>query len=122
MADNADYERGRVDAELAEHAQHLKQINGSIGRFADNLHDLVLAIQRLADAAEADRSTVKTTASALREAEEARRDKSAAGWTPVQRLLAVVAGLAALATVAGIVWEVFHHLDAKKGAPPGVAP
>jgi DNA-binding IclR family transcriptional regulator len=118
--EDAEYQRGRVDAELAEHANHLGRINGSIDRFAGELHNLVLAIQRLADAADADRSTVKTTAAALKEAEDARRDKSDAGWTPVQRLLALLAGLAAVATVAGIAWEVFHHLDMKGGAPLAV--
>jgi hypothetical protein len=91
-----DYERGRVDATLTEHALHLGKINGSIDRFADELHVLVLAIQRLADAADADRSTVKVTAEALKEAEAARRDKSEQGWMPFQRGLAVLGGLAAV--------------------------
>ncbi len=103
-----DYERGRVDAELAEHASHLATINGSIERFATVLADLtlatnksmselILAIQRLADAADADRSTVKVTAEALEKAEVARRDRSEQGWTPFQRGLAVIGGLAAVA-------------------------
>lgn len=101
-----EYNRGRLDQEVSEHAVHLGRINGSIERFADELAKLVLAIQRLADAADADRSTVKVTASALKDAEEARRDKSAAGWTPFQRILAVVSVLVA---VAGILWAILHH-------------
>ncbi len=91
-----DYERGRVDQTLSEHASHLARINGSIDRFADEVHELTLGIQRLADAADADRSTVKVTAEALEKAETARRDKSEQGWTPFQRGFAVIGGLAAV--------------------------
>jgi hypothetical protein len=101
-----DYDRGRIDATLGEHAQHLGKINGNIERFAGEIHELVLAVQRLADAADADRSTVKVTAAALKDAEDARRDKSEAGWTPFQRVLAVLMFLAA---VAAIVYEAVHH-------------
>jgi uncharacterized alpha-E superfamily protein len=91
-----EYRRGMVDQTLSEHAQHLAKINGSIDRFADEVGQLTLAIQRLADAADADRSTVKVTAEALEKAEQARRDKSEQGWTPLQRGLAVIGGLAAV--------------------------
>ena len=99
MTDGAagrDYERGRVDQTLSEHATHLARINGSIDRFADEVHELTLGIQRLADAADADRSTVKVTAQALEKAEQARWDKSEQGWTPFQRGLAIIGGLAAI--------------------------
>lgn len=97
------YEQGRVDATLIEHAQHLAKINGSIERFASEVHGLMLAIQRLADAADADRSTVKVTAEALEKAETARRDKSEQGWTPFQRGLAV---LGALVAVVGTIYAI----------------
>lgn len=103
---SGDYDRGRVDAILADHTSHLGKINGSIDRFTGELHNLVLEIQRLADAAEADRSTVKVTAQALKEAEEARRDRSDSGWTPLQRAMAVIT---VLISFAGILWAVFHH-------------
>jgi vacuolar-type H+-ATPase subunit I/STV1 len=98
-AGTGEYERGRVDAILDEHTKHLLRINGSVERTADELHELTLAIQRLADAADADRSTVKVTAEALKEAEAARRDKSASGWTPFQRGLALLAGIGVIATI-----------------------
>ncbi len=39
---------------------------------------------------------VKVTAQALEKAETARRDKSEQGWTPFQRGLAIIGGLAAI--------------------------
>lgn len=98
-----EYERGRVDATLTEHASHLAKINGSIERFADEVRELTLGIQRLADAADADRTTALATAAALKAAEEARRMKSEEGWTPFQRGLAV---LAVLLTAAGVVYAI----------------
>lgn len=110
MTTSDEYNRGKVDATLSEHAQHLVKINGSIDRFAGvvaeltlatkgSLAELTLAIQRLTDAADADRATVITTAKALEKAEAARRAKSAQGWTPFQRGLAVIGGLAAIAGI-----------------------
>lgn len=108
--DSTEYERGlaagSVLARLDSHDQHLSKINGSMDRVADELgslkdlhQDLLRAIQRLGDAAEADRSTVVTTAAALKDADAARRDQGERRWTPIQRLIAVVVALAAVASV-----------------------
>ena len=105
MADEA-YERGRVDQTLTDHGIHLAKINGSIDRFADEVHDLTLVIQRLADAAAADRDTALATARALKDAEESRWEKSRHGWTPVQRLMAFVTALSA---VVGTVYLLVYH-------------
>jgi hypothetical protein len=88
MSEAGEYQRGRVDATLDEHAAHLGKINGSIERFADEVGKMTLAVQRLADEAAADRQL----ADAVRAARIAR-------WTPVDRLIAVVVGLAAVAAV-----------------------
>jgi hypothetical protein len=101
-----DYQRGRVDAILEDHSTHLRKINGSIDRFADEVAKLVLAVQRLGDAADADRSTVKTTAQALKEAKEASDKVSEKHWTPFQRGLAAIAGLTGLGALA---YEIFSR-------------
>lgn len=80
---------GQIDARLAGHDKHFADINGSIGRLADEVHVLNLNVQRLADDAKASARTVITTAAALKEASE----KS---WTPFQRGLAIAAVLAAV--------------------------
>lgn len=97
MTTSDEYNRGKVDAQLAEHSQHLAKINGSMERVADELHAMTMQVQRLADAADADRATVIVTAQALEKAEAARRVKSEQGWTPFQRVLAVLGVLVALA-------------------------
>jgi hypothetical protein len=107
----SDYDQGvtagRIDARLADHDKHLAKINGSMDRVADRLTDLVqgnrdllLLVQRLGDAADADRATAISLATALEKADTARRDKSTTTWTPLSRLIAVVV---AVAVVAGVV-------------------
>jgi hypothetical protein len=110
-----EYRRGMVDQTLSEHAAHLAKINGSIDRFAHEVGQLTLAIQRLADAADADRSTVKVTAEALEKAEQARRDRSEQGWTPFQRVLAVLGGLAAVIGTIIAVLALTGHLRSPGG-------
>lgn len=111
-------EAGRVAAELAQHGAHLDKINGSMDRvakaleglradnaaqakatraemaaqvesFREEVTALKLVIQGLGDSASADRSTVVATAAALKDADQARRDKTEFAWTPVQRMLGV---------------------------------
>jgi hypothetical protein len=86
---------GEVAARLADHDRHFAMINGSIERLAGEVHAMVLGIQRLGDSADADRATVVTTARALEKADAARRDKTEAAWSPVQRLYAVLATVGA---------------------------
>jgi hypothetical protein len=76
---------------LAGHDEHFAKINGSIGNMTDEMHNLTLAVQRLGDQAVSRDATVVTTAAALKDAEDARRSKSEQGWTPVQRIIALVA-------------------------------
>jgi hypothetical protein len=101
-----EYERGKIDQRLDGHDKHFDQINGSLKDVAANLSDLNLGIQRLVDSAEADRATVLTTAKALKDAEEARRDKGEARWSPVQRLAALLGSMAA---GVGVLYEILHH-------------
>lgn len=100
MTDRESYEAGHVaggtDARLAGHDMHFAKINGSIDRMGNELAGVKLALQRLADSADADRRTVVTTAAALKDAEEARRDTSTDRWSTWQKLIAVVGAVTAL--------------------------
>jgi hypothetical protein len=95
-----DYDRGieagKIEQRLDGHDKHFEAINGSLEKVASNLADLNLGIQRLVDSGQADRATVLTTAAALKAADDARRDKGEQRWTPFQRGLAAIAGLAGL--------------------------
>lgn len=103
MADSRDYDRGRtaggIDARLAGHDKHFAAINGSLRDMATELAGVKMQLQRLADAADADRRTVVTTAAALKDAEAARRDTTADRWSPWQKAVALVGALAALAGI-----------------------
>jgi hypothetical protein len=114
----SEFDQGRAAGEIAErlrgHDQHLARINGSMDRVADRLEalvrgnqELVLAVQRLGDAASSDRATVLTTAKALKDADDVRRDKTETRWSPMTRLLAVIGTLAAL--IAAIVAYIGLH-------------
>jgi hypothetical protein len=120
-ADNnqSEYERGlaagQVLSRLDSHDDHLAKINGSMGRVADELEklrqlnqDLLMGIQRLGDAADSDRATVVTTATALEKAESARRDKSVSRWTPFERLIGIAFSIAALIGVLTYLILHFH--------------
>ena len=103
MSDDDLYQRGHIDgaisARLDQHDKHFEAINGSIAGLRDEMHTLTLAVQRLGDAMTADRATVLTTAAALKDAEDARRDKSDQSWSPWTKVIAV---LGAVATAIGI--------------------
>jgi hypothetical protein len=113
VAEDGEYERGvaagQVLARLDAHDVHLARINGSMSDVAEQLKLLNMGVQRLADAAASDRATVITTAEALEKAEAARRDKSEIMWTPFARLIAIIAALAAVATVVGVLLSVQLH-------------
>lgn len=97
------YERGvtagEIAARLAGHDRHFASINGSLAQIADEMHALNMGVQRLADQAEAAAKTVVTTASALKDAQEARRDKATQTWSPMAKLATVLGSLSALAAV-----------------------
>jgi hypothetical protein len=103
---------GQIAERLAGHDRHFAAINGSLERIANEMHAMSLTQQALSTAltnglrqiadqqTERDR-TVLTTAKALKDAEEARRDKTEQSWSPFQRLFAVLGALAAVAAVIG---------------------
>ena len=107
MPDDGAYERGVSAGEIAQrlhdHDRHFETLNGSMGDVARELRGLTLAVQRLGDAANADRATVITTATALEKADQARRDTSESRWSPTAKVIAVIGALAAVGTVITLV-------------------
>ena len=114
-----EYERGiaagQVLARLDNHDQHLANINGSMEHVAAEMvklnagyTNLLLSIQRLGDAADSDRATVVTTATALEKADAARRDKSTIRWSPIERLIGILFAVVALIGLVAWVIVKFH--------------
>jgi hypothetical protein len=104
---------GRIAQRLDGYDQHFRIINGSIDRSATAITELSMQVQRLADQAVADAKERVTTAEAVEKARRdaasaleseraVRADRSKQAWTPFERILAVLGGLAALAAV--IAW------------------
>lgn len=91
---------GAINARLADHDKHFAAINGHLADIARELTIMSLAIQRLGDQAVSRDATVITTAAALKDAEEARRNQSERSWSPWSKVFAVLAGIA---TVIGII-------------------
>jgi hypothetical protein len=92
-------EAGKIEQRLDGHDKHFERINGSLEKMAVNLAELNMSIQQLVDSGKADRATVLTTAAALKAADDARRDRGEARWTPFQRGIAIIATLAAVAGI-----------------------
>lgn len=98
---------GRIEQRLAGYDEHFRTINGSIADTARELHDLVLAVQRLADQAVADAKTRVSTAEAVEKARQeaagaieaerrARADRSDTVWSPVQKVIALIGAVATI--------------------------
>lgn len=109
------FDRGHTAGEIAEqlrrHEDHLAKINGSTEKTAQALEALngtqqqmALQLQRLADQMQASAKTVIATAAALKDADDARRNLDDQRWSPVARVFATVAALAAAVTVIGWLW------------------
>jgi len=98
---------GRIAARLDEFTRHFLVINGSVADTARELHSLGLQVQRLADQAVADAKTRVSTAEAVEKARQeaagaieserrARVDRSDTAWSPIQKIIAVIGGLATI--------------------------
>jgi hypothetical protein len=100
---------GRIAERLDGHDKHFGEINGSIKDLIGEVHGMRLDVQRLGDAAESDRATVITTATALEKAAQARRDTSESRWSPTAKVIAIIGALAAVATVITLVLANLHR-------------
>jgi len=87
---------GQIAARLDDHDKHFASINGQLAKIGEEIHAMVLGVQRLGDQAVARDATVLTTAAALKDAEEARRDKSELAWSPVAKALTAISGVVAV--------------------------
>lgn len=103
---------GKVDARLEGHDDHFHRINGSIDRLASaaeqqahGIQALILVVQRLTDKIDASDVRVIATAKALREAEDARRDKNEQGWSPLARWSTGIGILVAVVGLAVLLWK-----------------
>lgn len=107
-----DYERGRdagevagkIDARLAGHDKHFATINGSLEKWATELHTLNMQVQRLADQATARDLAVLAAANAEREIDLTRRTHADGRWWPWQRVFAYVAAVVVVAGMSAFFW------------------
>lgn len=99
---------GEIAQRLKQHDNHFSAINGSIKDLAAEMAKQTLQIQRIADEMVSDRKTVVTTASALKDAEAARREKTEVRWSPLARLAAAAAVVATLITLAALLAAHIH--------------
>lgn len=114
---DGEYDRGHkaggIDERLAGHDRHFAAINGSIGKLAEELHLMVLAVQRLGDQAVADAKTRISTAEAVEKARKeaasaleservVRRERADQSWSPWAKTLALLGGLATLVSLVAI--------------------
>jgi hypothetical protein len=90
---------GQTESRLTGAEDHLMRINGHIRDMVSELKALRLDVQALGDAATAAANTAVALATALKEAEEQRRDKSEQSWSPLARLSAIVVAIAAITGV-----------------------
>jgi hypothetical protein len=114
------HHEGGVEARLREHEKHLNSINGSIERGVTGLADVKTALQQLASdtkagldtviaTANAAAATVVATADALAKADEARRKKSDASWSPWQKFIGLITSLVIAAGAAAGIYATLHH-------------
>ena len=115
MPEGADYKRGVTDRRLDGHDEHFARINGSIadtGKSVDGLRGsvdrLAMQVQRLADAADADRAKAVALATGLKDADEARRNTETQRWSPLTRLGVILGAVAA--GIAIVAFALAHHL------------
>jgi hypothetical protein len=100
---DAGHTAGGIDARLAGHDRHFARINGSLEKMASELAAVNLSLNRLADSADADRRTVVTTAAALKDADDARRDTNTDRWSPWQKAIAVIGAAAAVVGIVALI-------------------
>jgi len=96
---------GQIAGQLTALSARVGEMSATLSRLADAQASLVLQLQRLEDAAAADRETVLATARALKDADETRQAASERRWSPLARLGAAVGALAALAGIIFGIWS-----------------
>lgn len=108
----SDYQRGmeagevagKIDARLAGHDKHFATINGSLEKWAVEMHSLNLQVQRLADQASARDAIGAAAERAAREIDETRRKYADGRWWSWQRVFAYSVAAGAVAAIGAFLW------------------
>lgn len=122
-AGSGEYDRGvtagEIGARLAGHDEHFAEINGQLGRLADEMSGVRLQLQRLADGITSNLATVATTATAVEKerdqtaqaVERQRRvlkDATEQRWSPLTRVGLAAGALAAIGGIVALVVSLIH--------------
>jgi hypothetical protein len=89
----------RMEGILNLVAFRMDDISATVKEHGEEISALKMFTQRLSDDAKASRETALSLAKALKEADEARRDKSEQTWTPFQRTITALSALTAVTAV-----------------------
>lgn len=99
---------GEVTAKLAQHEAHLATINGSIEGLRHEMGSLTGEVHSLRDELAGREANAEAAASALRNADDARRSEAEMSWGRFQRVFAIIATVAALITIASVLITFLH--------------
>jgi chromosome segregation ATPase len=80
-----EFERGKVAGQVQEHDRRLNALNGSLHSIDQRLENIELKQQHIIDTMVSDRTTLVTTAQALKDANNLRREKSEAQYEASDR-------------------------------------
>jgi hypothetical protein len=98
------YAAGGINARLANHDLHFKNINGSIAHLAREQELTRLELQRQADAAQAAADAITAAAKAL----EARRTASDRRWQPLNRFSIIIGVALGIAGIVSLILSFGH--------------
>lgn len=99
---------GEIAARLAGHDKHFAAINGSLADMVTELQRLRMSIQGLGDQATSNAATAVSTAQALKDANQVRREASERSWSPWAKVFATVG---AVSTVFSLAYLIFTMLN-----------
>jgi hypothetical protein len=112
-----EFERGKLAGTVQEHDRRLNALNGSLRSIDGRLEQIELKQQHIIDAMNADRTTMVTTAQALKDANTLRREKAEAQyevsdrkWNMPSKVFATVGFLILLVGFLLDTFEVHIHL------------
>jgi hypothetical protein len=112
-----EFERGKLAGTVQEHERRLDALNGSLRSIDERLESIVLKQQHIIDTMASDRTTLVTTASALKDANKSQREKveaqdeaSMRRWNTPSKILASLGFLILLVGFLLDTFEVHVHL------------
>ena len=117
MCESNDYERGKLAGQVQEHDRRLNALNGSLRSIDERLEEIGLKQQHIIDTMSSDRTTLITTAQALKDANSLRREKveaqdeaSMRRWNMPSKVFASIGFLILLVGFLLDTFEVHIHL------------